>query len=126
MAQRRYARLHCGTGAERGMVTVELAMGTLAVIGLLVTVCWVIFVVVCDLRISDTAAALARQAARGDAAGMAVVRSKAPRDAQIRLTNTDELSIVDVDLRARPFGWAAAGVALHVEATAVREPGQNE
>jgi hypothetical protein len=49
----------------RGMVTAELAVTTLAAFALLTTMCWGIYLVVTQLRCVDTAAAIARQAARG-------------------------------------------------------------
>ena len=50
----------------RGMVTAELAVTTLAAFTLLIIMCWGIFLVVMQLRCIDTAAAVARQTARGD------------------------------------------------------------
>ena len=67
----------------RGMVTAELAVTTLSAFTLLVMLCWGISLVVIQLRCIDTAAAVARQAARGDEAGVAHARSQAPAGAKI-------------------------------------------
>ena len=50
----------------RGLVTAELAVTTLAAFAVLTMMCWGIYLVVTQLRCVDTAAAVARQAARGD------------------------------------------------------------
>ena len=50
------------------MVTAELAVATLAALAMLTMMCWGVYLVVIQLRCTDTAAAVARQVARGDKA----------------------------------------------------------
>ena len=59
------------------MVTVELAVATLAALALLLMMLWGIYLVVMQLRCVDTAAAVARQEARGDDAGVRLAKSDA-------------------------------------------------
>ena len=51
------------------MVTAELAVAISAAVIVMVMLCWGIFLLVLQLRLVDTAGAVARQAARGDRAG---------------------------------------------------------
>ena len=65
------------------MVTAELAVTTLAVFAMLTMMCWGIYLVVTQLRCVDAAAAIARQAARGDATAVGKARAAAPSGAAI-------------------------------------------
>ena len=60
------------------MVTAELAVTTLAAFALLTTMCWGIYLVVTQLRCVDAAAAIARQAARGDTVAVDKAKAAAP------------------------------------------------
>jgi hypothetical protein len=70
---------------ERGMVTAELAVTTLAAFAVLTMMCWGIYLVVTQLRCVDAAAAVARQAARADAAAVAKAKAGAPTGATIMI-----------------------------------------
>ena len=65
------------------MVTAELAVTTLAAFALLVAMCWGIYLIVTQVRCGDTAAAVARQAARDDRAATAKARAAAPPGAVV-------------------------------------------
>src|SRR5215210_8702307 len=87
----------------RGMVTAELAVTTLTAFTLLVVMCWAISLLVVQLRCIDTAAAVARQAARGDQAGVAQAKGNAPQGAQVTVQRRPDLVSVTVRVAARPL-----------------------
>ena len=107
------------------MVTAELAVATLAALTLLLAMLWGIYLVVLQLRCVDTAAAVARQAARGDAAGIRVARAQAPAGAEVSVVTRDEVVTVSVSLRARTPAGGPGGVTLRAGAQVPREPGRD-
>ena len=106
----------------RGMVTAELAVTTLSAFTLLVMMCWGISLVVLQLRCIDTAAAVARQTARGDEAGVAHARSQAPAGAKVSVRQGRSLVTVTVRLTARPLADWLVAVPLQARAQVVPEP----
>ena len=106
----------------RGMVTAELAVTILTAFTLLVMMCWGISLVVLQLRCIDTAAAVARQTARGDDAGVAHARSQAPADAKVTVQQRASLVTVTVRVSARPLADWLVTVPLQARASVVREP----
>jgi hypothetical protein len=106
----------------RGMVTAELAVTTLTAFTLLVMMCWGISLVVVQLRCIDTAAAVARQTARDDQAGVAHATGNAPRGAKVVVQRRPGLVTVTVRVAARPLaGWLVT-VPLEARAEVVPEP----
>ena len=105
------------------MVTAELAVTTLAAFTLLVMLCWGISLLVIQLRCIDTAAAVARQSARGDEAGVAHARRKAPRGATVAVQRRPGLVTVTVRVAARPLADWLVTVPLRASAEVVPEPG---
>jgi len=118
-------RLRRHTRGSRGMVTVELAVTTLAALALLIMMCWGIYLIVVQLRCVDVAAAVARQAARDDRAGMAKARAAAPRGAAVAIERTSDLVTVTVRVTARPLPDWFVGVPLTAQSQVVREPGDH-
>jgi len=106
----------------RGMVTAELAVTTLTAFTLLVMMCWAISLVVVQLRCVDTAAAVARQAARGDQAGVARATGNAPRGATVTVQRHRGLVTVTVRVTARPLADWLVTVPLQASAQVVPEP----
>ena len=106
----------------RGMVTAELAVTTLAAFTLLIMMCWGISLVVVQLRCIDTAAAVARQTARGDQAGVARARGNAPRGAKVVIQQRPGLITVTVRVAARPLADWLVTVPLQARAQVVPEP----
>lgn len=106
----------------RGMVTAELAVTTLTAFTLLVMMCWGIALMVVQLRCVDTAAAVARQTARGDDAGVAHARSQAPDGAKITVQKRPTLVTVTVRVTARPLADWLVRVPLQAQASVVPEP----
>jgi hypothetical protein len=111
-----------GGSKERGMVTAELAVTTLAAFAVLTMMCWGIYLVVTQLRCVDAAAAVARQAARADAATVAKAKAGAPTGATIMIDKRPNLVTVTVRVRARPLGRWMAAVPLEARAQVVPEP----
>ena len=106
----------------RGMVTAELAVTTLSAFTLLVMLCWGISLVILQLRCIDTAAAVARQTARGDEAAVAHARSQAPAGAKISVQQRSSLVTVTVRVSARPLADWLVTVPLQARAQVVPEP----
>jgi hypothetical protein len=111
-----------GANKEGGMVTAELAVTTLAAFAVLTMMCWGIYLVVTQLRCVDAAAAVARQAARADAAAVAKAKAGAPTGATIMIDKRPNLVTVTVQVRARPLGRWMAAVPLEARAQVVPEP----
>jgi hypothetical protein len=111
-----------GANKEGGMVTAELAVTTLAAFAVLTMMCWGIYLVVTQLRCVDAAAAVARQAARADAAAVAKAKAGAPTGATIMIDKRPNLVTVTVRVRARPLGRWMAAVPLEARAQVVPEP----
>lgn len=108
------------------MVTAELAVATLAVMAVLTMLCWGIYLVVMQMRIIDTAGEVARQAARGDRAGVSRAERDAPAGALVSVSSGGALTSVRVRLTARPFASWLVSVPLHAEADVVPEPAAGE
>jgi hypothetical protein len=104
------------------MVTAELAVAILAAFSVFVLLCWGILLVVLQLRCVDTAAAVARQEARGDRAAAILARSHAPTGAQVSVRRRPGRVEVSVALTVRPFARGLAAVPLRAEASVVPEP----
>ncbi|MGI8457116.1 MAG: TadE family type IV pilus minor pilin [Propionibacteriaceae bacterium] len=108
---------------HRGLVTVELALSTLAVLIMLAMVSWALFLVMVQMACIDTASAVARQAARGDRKGVAAAEATAPADAVVHVDRRGDRVIVGVRARVVPPGGAFPPVTVRASAEAVVEPG---
>lgn len=108
---------------SRGMVTVELAVSTLALLSVLVMACWGVYLLVVQLRCVDTAAAVARQAAREDRAGISRARADAPAGASVVIDRRPDLVTVTVRVSARPWADWLVAVPLAARSSVVPEPG---
>ena len=106
----------------RGMVTVELAVTTLTAFTLLIMMCWGISLLVIQLRCIDTAAAVARQSARGDPAGAARAADNAPRGAKVAVQRRAGVVTVTVGVAATPLADWLLTVPLQARAQVVPEP----
>jgi hypothetical protein len=106
----------------RGMVTAELAVTTLAACAVLTMMCWGIYLIVTQLRCVDVAAAVARQAARGDDAAVAKAKGGAPPSATILIDKGPSLVTVTVKVKARPLGRWLVAVPLEARAQLIPEP----
>jgi hypothetical protein len=108
------------------MVTAELAVTTLAAFALLTTMCWGIYLLVTQLRCVDAAAAVARQASRGDTVAVVKAKAAAPSGATIAIDERPSLVTVTVRVRARPLGRWLVAVPLEARAQVVPEPTTGE
>ena len=106
----------------RGMVTAELAVTTLTAFTMLIMLCWGVSLVVMQLRCIDTAATVARQAARDDRAGVAHAMGKAPRGAKVAVQRRPGRVTVTVRVAARPLADWLVTVPLQARADVVPEP----
>ncbi len=107
---------------DRGMVTAELAVATLATLVIMLLLSWGIYLMVVQVRCIDTAAEVARQAARGDAAAVARARREAPAGARVQIARSEGLVRVTVNVVARPLTKRLVGVPLQARAEVVPEP----
>ncbi|MCW2811334.1 MAG: hypothetical protein JWP61_1792 [Friedmanniella sp.] len=107
---------------ERGMVTAELAVATLAALAVLLMMLWGIWLVMLQVRCIDTAAAVARQAARHDEPQEARAVAAAPAGATVTVSRTPRLITVTVRLRAQPFAQGLPVVPLSAQAAVIPEP----
>jgi len=105
------------------MVTAELAVAILAALALLGMMLWGILLVVVELRCVDTASAVARQAARGDARGARTARDAAPAGASVTTSTRSGVVVVTVRVRARPLAVGLPAVPLGAQARVAKEPG---
>ena len=104
------------------MVTAELAVATLAALVVMLLLSWGIYLMLMQVRCIDTAAEVARQAARGDDAAVAVAKREAPAGARVTIARTDGVVRVDVAVVARPLARNLAAVPLRAQAEVVPEP----
>ena len=108
---------------ERGMVTAELAVGVLAVMLVTLMLAWCLHLVTRQLLLEDTAAEVARQAARGDLVAVTAAREDAPPGTVIELSR--EMGSVVARARTTVDGLEALpAVELTAEARVLVEPGE--
>ena len=110
-------------GGERGAVTVEAAFASLGLVALLAVLVSAIGVVLVQVQCVDAAAAIARQAARGDANGVAEAKSHLPKGGQLVVRTTATTVTVRVEAEAAIVPGIRTTVRLAAESTAVLEPG---
>ncbi|MDQ7992535.1 MAG: TadE family type IV pilus minor pilin [Propionicimonas sp.] len=109
-------------GAERGMVTAELAVASLLVAVVVVVVGWLVGVLGLAVRCQDTAWEVARQEARGDREASLRARAGAPPGARVAVARGGDQVQVVVELDAKPWlGWLPA-VPLRARAATLSEP----
>ena len=104
------------------MVTAEMAVAILAALTVVIMLSWAIQVVVLQLRCVDTAAEVARQAARGDDAAVRTAKRDAPVGAEVTVVNRGGVTSVAVRLQAKPPVRGLPTVPLEAAAQAVNEP----
>jgi hypothetical protein len=104
------------------MVTAELAVATLAALAMLLLLSWGIYLMVLQIRCVDTAAEVARQAARDDDAAVRRAERDAPAGARVHVARSEGLVRVRVSLTARPLATNLVAVPLQAEAEVVPEP----
>lgn len=85
---------------QRGMVTVELAMASLGLAAVLAAGVGATSGVLAWAQCQVTANEVARQAARGDAAGVARARADAPPGAAVTVTAVGGATVVEVTVVA--------------------------
>lgn len=110
-----------GRRRDRGMVTVELAVGLLTLALMSIAATFVVSSVVVQTRCGDTASAIARQLARGDQRAADQARSSAPLGAAIRVDRSSDQVRVTVSV-TRYLGRLGP-LHLSSRAEAALEPG---
>ncbi|MDR0284900.1 MAG: pilus assembly protein TadE [Propionibacteriaceae bacterium] len=108
---------------ERGFVTVELAFAALG-IGLAVVLCaGLVRVSLAQVRCSDAAAEIARQAARDDLDAVRVIKAGLPEAAAVDMARDGDLVVVTVAMDVAPWGSWLPPIRTHARATVVHEAG---
>ncbi|SHJ22268.1 hypothetical protein SAMN02745244_01985 [Tessaracoccus bendigoensis DSM 12906] len=107
---------------ERGMVTVELAVGSITAV--LLTACLVSLSMlgVAQSACAESSAQIARQSARGDGEALAVARGRVPRDARVEVRREDAGVVASVRVGVSVLGFGVVDVGA--QAWAAYEPGQ--
>lgn len=105
------------------MVTAELAVAITAAVAVMIMLCWGVALLVLQLRLTDTAGSVARQAARGDRAGVARAEVAGPRGATVAVDRAGPTTRVVAQLRVDPFGILTPAVTLRARAQVTTEPG---
>lgn len=108
--------------AERGMVTVELAMGIVSLLLITTAAMSMVWVIGQQVRCVDTAGEVARQLARGDRAAADRAAAARPAGATVTTARQGADAVVEVRLTARPLG-ILPGVPLTARAHVALEPG---
>jgi len=111
------------SGRDRGAVTVEAAFAAVGLVGLLAVLVSAIGVVLVQVQCVDAAGAVARQAARGDATGVAEAESHLPKGGGLVIRTTATTVTVRVEAQASIVPGSSLRVDLAAESTAVLEPG---
>jgi hypothetical protein len=104
------------------MVTAELAFASLGAALASVLMAWALTLVGLLVRCQDTAAEVARQAARSDHSALSRAVSDRPRGASVAITQDAEQVRVRVELAARPWADWLPSVPIAAAASVIREP----
>ena len=112
-----------GGMADRGAVTVEAAFASVGLVALLAVLVSAIGVVLVQVQCVDAAGAIARQAARGDATGVAQTESHLPKGGHLVFRSTATTVTVRVEAQASIVPGSPVTIDLAAESTAVLEPG---
>ncbi len=107
---------------ERGMVTLELAIGSITVV--LLTACLVSLAMlgVAQSACAESSAQIARQSARGDVEAVAAARARAPRGSRVEVLRDRAGVTAEVRVGVPVLGFGSVDVGA--EAWAAYEPGQ--
>jgi hypothetical protein len=112
-----------GDMTDRGAVTVEAAFASVGLVGLLALLVSAIGVVLVQVQCVDAAGSIARQAARGDMAGVTQAESHLPKSGHLVVRSTPTTVTVRVEAQASILPGTSVTIDLAAEATAVLEPG---
>lgn len=104
---------------QRGMVTVELAMVSLLVAGVVIFTVWILGALALLDQCQLTADEVARQVARGDGAAAQRVVAAAPGSASVSVVHAGGATVVTVVAQARIGSIAVA--PLEARATVIDE-----
>lgn len=107
----------------RGMVTAELAMGTIAVVILVLLLSGAGSLLVVQMGCLDSASEIARQTARGDQAAVEKARADVPSGAVVTVDRTSEAVRVEVSTPVHLLP-ALPAFTVRAEATTLLEPGE--
>jgi Flp pilus assembly protein TadG len=108
---------------DRGAVTVEAAFASIGLVALLAVLVSGIGVVLVQVQCVDASGAIARQAARGDAIGVAEAESHMPKGGHVTIRTSASAVTVRVEARASILPGSVVAIELAAESTAVLEPG---
>lgn len=107
---------------QRGLVTIELAIGILTAVTVMVTLVSMILVGAAWSAASSAAATIARHHAAGDLTGERQARSQLPSDSSVAVDETTEGVSVEVTVTPEVLGLGQ--ITVNAQSYARWEPGQ--
>lgn len=121
ISQQPITHQQCRPRKQRGMVTVEFAVALIVVALVACGAAFVVQLVVVQARCGDTAAAVARQIARGDDQAAAKAKATAPKGASVTIVRSG--NTVDVRVAVSEKMGIFGPFHLSGSMSAVAEPG---
>ncbi|MDR1449824.1 MAG: hypothetical protein LBI84_06440 [Propionibacteriaceae bacterium] len=116
----RKARQRSRRGTE-GFVTAEIAFGLLGLAAAAYVLVGLFAVVIMKIRCVDAVAEMARQAARGDTAAVALVRDGLPAAATATSREDGDTVRVHLDVPMSPWGSWLGAITVSADAETLRE-----
>ncbi|WP_169923831.1 TadE family type IV pilus minor pilin [Propionicimonas paludicola] len=103
-------------------MTAEFAFASLAMVGAVVLIAWLLTALMLLAQCQGLAAEVARQEARGDRRAAADAIADRPPGAVVHVGTARDRVRVEVSLDARPWASWLPAVPLRAEAVVLREP----
>jgi len=120
MSGNRVGRRSVGSG-QRGWVTAEMAFAGLGA-GLALVFCAGVFsIALGQIRCSDAAAEIARQAAREDVAMVNQIESGLPESSSVQVNRDGDFVVVSVSMDFSPWGSWLPAYQVHASASVAYE-----
>ena len=112
-----------GFRRDRGMVTAELAVGIMSVVGVIAMVLAAVGIGIAHVRTQEAARAGARAAARGDSSGnIRSIAQKAMPGSRVKISRGGDRVSVEVAIKVTVPFLRGAGVNVAATSTAEEEP----
>ncbi|MDR1266517.1 MAG: hypothetical protein LBK42_13415 [Propionibacteriaceae bacterium] len=108
---------------ERGLVTLEIAFGTIGLAALVYLLIGLFGIAVMQVRCVDAASDLTRQAARGDVAAVLRITDDLPGVAVVTRSDAGDMVRVRLDITFRPWGSWLMPITVTAESETRREGG---
>jgi len=107
--------------AQRGWVSVEMAFAAMGIGVAVVFLIGVVSVGLTQIRCSDAAAEIARQAARADLVAVQEIEDRLPENSTIQITRSGDDVVVSVSVQLTPWGRWLPPFEVHATASVAYE-----